>query len=71
MKADARQLITKAKYDRLPAWEQGYAVYWQAEQPGSELRDHQANPYPPGSAKRQAWDDGAEAACLHAQDSED
>jgi len=66
----AGDLVTKAEYERLPPWEQGYAVYWQAEQPGSELKDCQENPYPPGSRERQAWDDGAEAAMIHAQDSD-
>jgi hypothetical protein len=52
----------------LPPKTQGYALYMQAELPGSELKG-QANPYPPGSFAYDDFVEGERCAVLEVQDS--
>jgi hypothetical protein len=66
------RLITFKEFQKLSPREQGYAAYMQAEQPGSELKHHQNNPYVGvNDAFEKAWNEGQMAACLDAQDSEE
>jgi hypothetical protein len=64
-----RSLITLKEYRGLEPYMQGYAVYMQAELPGSELKAHQKNPYPRGK-KHEDWNRGQKQACIVVQDSE-
>jgi hypothetical protein len=63
-------LITKAEYDTLKPYTQGYAVYWEGSQPASELRGL-ANPYDDGTAAHAEWLRGYNAAALDAQEGDD
>lgn len=63
-------LLTLAEWRLLQPLTQGYALYMQAAHPGSELKD-QKNPYPPGSVKYNAFEEGIRRAVLEAQDSEE
>lgn len=65
------RLITLKEYETLTPSEKGYVVYAQAELPGSELKDHQTNPYRFGSDKWKQFAEGQFQACLDAQDSEE
>lgn len=65
------KLITKVEYFKLAPCDQGYVCYMQAEQPGSELKPHQYNPYASGSLNHIAWNQGQFNAMLEAQDSEE
>ena len=64
-------LVALEEYEKLTPRQQGYVVYLQAELPGSGLRGHQGNPYPPGSRGATEWDRGARVACLQVQDAEE
>jgi hypothetical protein len=64
------KLITLARYRRLNPRAQGYAVYMQAELPGSELKGLK-NPYPKGTPKHLLWNEGGVSACIEAQDGDD
>lgn len=65
-----RGMITRKEYDKLNAFNRGYAVYWQAELPGSELAGLR-NPYPINSRSWGEFERGQLQACLDAQDSEE
>lgn len=64
---DRPKLISRREFDRLPPRAQGYAVYMQAEWPGSELRDMEC-PYRQGTDERTEWEIGENIAMLEAQD---
>lgn len=64
-----QKLITPAEFKRLTARAQGYAVYMQAELPGSRLPKR--CPYPVGSPKEKAWREGEFRAMLEMQDMEE
>ena len=64
------KLYTKAEYDKLPPYEQGFIQYWQGEQPGSELKRARCH-YPKESSERAEWDRGQLQATLAAQDGEE
>lgn len=68
--AEERKLVTRADYDKLHPFAQGYVVYMQAEWPGSELKDC-GNPYPLASDDHFEWAKGQALAVQHAQDSEE
>jgi hypothetical protein len=63
--------VTLAIFQKLSAYEKGYIIYLQAEHPGSELKDHQANPYSKSTKEWEWFNDGQNAAMLVAQDSEE
>jgi hypothetical protein len=42
----------------------------EGDQPGSELKEHQGNPYPDGSPEAEQFAEGQRAAVLTAQDAE-
>lgn len=66
-----KRLTTLAEYLGLTPKSQGYIAYMEADWPGSELADHQENPYPLGSMEAIMWNDGQRIACQEAQDSEE
>lgn len=68
---NCEQHVTLDDYKRLSPYAQGYIVYMQAEHPRSELRKHQDDPYPPGSAESQSWNSGRIRATLDIQESEE
>jgi hypothetical protein len=43
----------------------------EGDQPGSELKEHQGNPYPDGSPEAEQFAEGQRAAVLTAQDAEE
>jgi hypothetical protein len=57
-------------YNRLSPYEQGYATYMLAERPGYGYLP-KTNPYERGSRAARAWDSGAQAAVISAQDTEE
>jgi hypothetical protein len=61
-------LVTLEEWKTLSPRKQGYIIYMQANLPGSELKHHQKNPYPPGSQPHAEWNEGEMAAVLQAQD---
>jgi hypothetical protein len=63
-------LITRKEYDRLDAYQRGYAVYWQGDLPGSELKD-MSNRYPVNTKSWSEFERGQMQAMLDAQDSEE
>jgi len=65
------KLTTLEKFKTLSPWRQGYVIYMEAEQPGSELKTHQSCPYDAWTKERAAWEDGQAQAVQHAQDSEE
>ena len=67
---DEPGLITRAEYDKMPPYRQGFVVYMYGEWPGSELKGL-TNPYPEGSTKADLWDRGNFQAMMAAQDSEE
>lgn len=58
------KLVTLAEYKTLNPVEQGFVIYWEAEQPGSELKSYQSNPYPPHSKEWSGWNFGQRKAIL-------
>jgi hypothetical protein len=64
-----QEQITRAFYDGLTPFEQGYASYFQACWKGSEIPDK--NPYPSGSAEYGAWNAGQSHAVIAAIDAEE
>ena len=68
--SDDKKLTTFEEYEALPPFEQGFIVYMEEEQPGSELKG-QENPYPAGSSEDRQWRSGQLHATLLAQDSEE
>jgi hypothetical protein len=64
------ELLTKAAYDALSPWRQGYMHYMQEAQPGSMLAGT-GNPYAAGTREHESWNEGQMQACLVAQDSEE
>ena len=65
------KLITLAEFQKMSPRTQGYIAYMQADWPGSELKGHDNNPYPTGSADWKAWRVGESLAVQVAQDSEE
>jgi hypothetical protein len=65
-----QDLITLSAWRELPPKTQGYALYMQAELPGSELKG-QKNPYSPGTEAFHAFNNGAQVAILEAQDGDE
>jgi len=65
-----KRLISRAEYDALNAFSQGYAVYWEGDQPGSELHGL-TNPYAAGTPEHDEWNRGQVLATQNAQDSEE
>jgi hypothetical protein len=63
--------VTLENFNKLSAYEKGYIIYMQAEHPGSELKDHQENPYPKSTREWEWFNDGQTRAMLEAQDSEE
>lgn len=63
-------LLTLAEWRLLQPLTQGYAIYMQAEHPGSELKG-QKNPYPEGSAEYNAFEEGVRRAVLEVQDGDE
>jgi hypothetical protein len=61
-----QERITRAFYDRLTPFEQGYASYFQAHWEGSEIPDK--NPHPPGTTEHIKWNDGQRQAVVAATD---
>jgi hypothetical protein len=64
-------LLTLNEFRLLTPREQGYVSYMQGDLPGSELKEHQANPYPKGSRE---WNEFIRGQCIGvqvAQDSEE
>lgn len=66
-----RELITLESYRKMNPKTQGYAVYMQADLPGSELKEHRANPYAPGTGEYDAWNEGQRLAVQDVQDGEE
>ena len=64
------KLMSKAEYDRVSPYTQGYAVYWEGDQEGSELKGL-TNPYAAGTKAHDDWNRGQQAATQDAQDSEE
>lgn len=64
------KLITKAEWDCMTPYAQGYCLYMQEEHPGSELKGLRC-PYADGSLDALSFADGECAAMLEAQDSEE
>jgi hypothetical protein len=64
------KLLTKAEYDKLKPYQQGYIHYMQEAHPGSELAGL-PNPYSRDSKEHSQWDEGQMAAMLDVQDQED
>ena len=62
--------VTRAEYEMMTPYTQGYTWYWEGEQPGSELRGL-TNPYAEGTAECAEWRRGASQAALDAQDGEE
>lgn len=62
------ELITLEEWKQLTPRSQGYVHYMQAEHEGSELPKE--SPYSEGSKEAEAFNAGAFAAMLEAQDSE-
>lgn len=67
--SEERKLLTPEEYNRLDPFTQGYATYMQAGWPGSRIP--KKCPYTPGTREAGAWAEGAQAAVLDVQDSED
>ncbi len=63
-------LLTKAEYNKLKPFDQGYVVYMQAEWPMSELKGL-GNPYPRGSRQSKQWNAGGSAAMMSVLDGDD
>lgn len=63
-------MLAKVDYEKLQPYAQGYAVYWEGDQPGSELHGF-TNPYAAGSKEHAEWNRGQMAATLDAQDGDD
>jgi hypothetical protein len=61
--------LTRAQYDALTPLEKGYAHYFQAEWPGSEIPKEM--PYPPGSAEAVQFGRGSQMAMIACTDVED
>jgi hypothetical protein len=66
----SQNLLTKAEYDKLTPFQQGYVIYMQAEWPGSELKGLDCH-YPAGSKEDIQWHDGQLRATLSVMDSEE
>jgi DNA-directed RNA polymerase subunit RPC12/RpoP len=64
------RLITRAEWQTLPPFRQGYAMYMQASWPTSELADVK-NPYAKDSSEWTAFRQGEQRAVLDAQDGEE
>lgn len=62
------KLITKAEYDALTPYQQGYVCYMQACLLGSEIPD--CCPYGKGTQEAEEWGRGSFAGILEAQDEE-
>lgn len=62
-------LLTREEFDKLSPRAQGWVSYMEAEWPGSGLP--RVCIYPEGSKDAADWADGAFAAVLNAQDSEE
>lgn len=63
-------LLTLVEWRLLQPLTQGYAIYMQANLPGSELKG-QVNPYPLGSSEHNAFEEGIRRAVLEVQDGDD
>lgn len=63
--------LSLVEFLKLSPYQQGYAAYMQAAHPGSELKDHQKNPYHLSTKEWEYFNDGERAAVLVAQDSEE
>lgn len=64
------KLITKAQWDKLTSWNQGYACYMLGSRPGSELKDI-ASPSRAGSVEHKDFLAGQFQAMLDVQDGEE
>lgn len=65
------RLVTLQEWQTLPPRQQGYVSYMQAELSGSELKNHQTNPYKSGTPAFRAFEEGVQRGVLEAQDSEE
>jgi hypothetical protein len=66
-----QKLLTMAEYEKLDAFNKGYASYWFSSWPGSEIPSEEVNPFPEGSADFKDFQRGINAAIIAAQDSEE
>jgi hypothetical protein len=64
------KLVTKAEWDGMDPFVQGYVVYMQGDLPGSELK-RLRNPYQEGTNNHIKYNNGQAHAVLIAQDSEE
>lgn len=64
------KLLTRAEWEKLSPFAQGYAIYMQEAHPGSELKGL-TNPYPSGSTEAKEYDRGEFQATLDVQDGEE
>jgi hypothetical protein len=65
------RLMTLEEFLGMSPRAQGYVSYLQGDLPGSELKNHQHNPYEEGSSHSSEFAQGQRQAMLQAQDSED
>ena len=65
-----QKLITLAEYHSFSPFEQGYALYMQAELPNSPLKGL-TNPYAEGTPEFDDWKRGEFRAMLNVQDGEE
>ncbi len=63
--------MTAARFRALSPGQRGYVVYLLGARLDEPHVPDEANPYPSGSRRALAWDEGARRACLHAQDVDD
>jgi len=63
-------MTTLEEYKKKLPKQQGYIIYFEAERPGSPLKDHQNNPYLEMTKEHADWEMGQFLAMLDAQDSE-
>jgi hypothetical protein len=66
---NAPRAPTRAEYDKLKPYEQGYVTYMRASWPGARLPKR--NPYPKGSKKAAEWTRGTLAAVLDVVDTQE
>ncbi len=65
------RLITLAEFEHMTPFIQGYVIYMQADLDGSELKNHQDNPYTPETKQHLAFQEGSMKAMLDVQDGEE
>ena len=64
-------LVTLKQFEQFSAKAKGYISYMQGNLPGSELKEHQGNPYLEHTKEHAWFEMGQRMAILEAQDDED